>query len=76
MAEIGKMCSPGAQDELPEDGIKPAVKEGDDKPAMDAATVGRTTDVLATGSLTAAISVVPKGSVNAVTTTITYARSV
>lgn len=42
MAEIGKMCSPGAQDALPEDGIKPAVKEGEDKPAMDAALVGRT----------------------------------
>jgi len=39
------------------------------------ATVGRTTDVLATGTMTAAISVVPKGSINAVTTTITYARS-
>ena len=39
------------------------------------ATVGRTTDVLATGILTAAISIVPKGSINAVTTTVTYARS-
>lgn len=39
------------------------------------ARVNRTTDVLATGTLTAAISIVPKGSVNAITTTITYARS-
>ena len=37
--------------------------------------VNRLTDVLATGTITATISVVPKGSVNAVSTTITYARS-
>jgi hypothetical protein len=40
------------------------------------ATVDRTVDVLATGQYKAAIRVVPKGSVNAVSTTITYARSV
>lgn len=40
------------------------------------AAVSRTTDVLATGTMSAAISILPKGSVNAVTSTITYARSV
>ena len=40
------------------------------------ATVDRTVDVLATGQYKAAIRVVPKGSVNAVSATITYARSV
>ena len=39
------------------------------------AHIDRTVDVLSTGELKAAISIVPKGSVNAVTTTITYARS-
>ena len=40
------------------------------------ATVDRTVDVLATGQYKAAIRVVPKGSINAVSATITYARSV
>lgn len=39
------------------------------------ARVDRTTDVLATGQYKAAIGVVPRGSINAVTTTITFARS-
>ena len=38
------------------------------------AAVSRTTDVLATGTMSAAISILPKGSVNAVTSTITYTR--
>ena len=37
--------------------------------------VNRLTDVLATGTISATISVVPKGSINAVSTTITFARS-
>jgi hypothetical protein len=37
--------------------------------------VNRLTDVLATGTITATISVVPKGSINVVSTTVTYARS-
>lgn len=37
--------------------------------------VNRLTDVLATGTISATISVVPKGSINVVSTTITYARS-
>lgn len=40
------------------------------------ATVDRTVDLVATGQYKAAIRVVPKGSVNAVSTTITFARSV
>lgn len=40
------------------------------------ATVDRTVDVFSTGQYKAAIKVVPKGSINAVSATITFARSV
>ena len=38
------------------------------------ARVSRTTDVLGTGTMSAAISILPKGSINTVTSTITYTR--